>query len=108
MARKEGIDETARGESGGNGAPSVDAIEQVRELLFGEARRETSDNLRHLETQLAEMRADFLERLSALEARLADTAREGERAQAASIEAIGGAIAQLGATIQNMSARRKG
>lgn len=108
MARKEGIDEAAQGQNGGNGAVSADAIEQVRELLFGATKRETNDNLRHMEIRLEELRADFLERLSALEARLVETARDGERSQAASIEAIGGAIAQLGATIQNMSARRKG
>lgn len=87
---------------------SPDPIEQVRELLFGATKRETESQLTALETRVEEMRADFLARFAALESRLVDLARDAERSQADSIEAIGGAIAQLGATIQNMSARRKG
>lgn len=90
-----------------NGA-TADAIEQVRELLFGATKRETDGSLRAIEEKIDTMRADFLARLSALESRLVDLARDTEQSQAASIEAIGGAIAQLGASVQNMSARRKG
>lgn len=89
------------------GAPP-DPIDQVRELLFGATKRETDNQLSVIETKLEEMRTDFLARFSALEGQLADLARETENSQAEAIEAIGGAIAQLGATIQNMSARRKG
>ncbi len=91
----------------GAAAAATDPIDQVRELLFGAAKRETHDNLHALEERVEEMRTDFLARLSALESRLIELARDTEKNQAASIDAIGGAIAQLGATIQTMSARRK-
>ena len=54
------------------------------------------------------MRADFLARFAALEGRLIDLSRETEHNQEASIDAIGSAIAQLGATVHNLSLRRKG
>lgn len=92
----------------GKAAAAVDPIDQVRELLFGQAKRETSENLKELEARMEEMRADFLARFSALETRLIELGRDTEKNQAASVDAIGGAIAQLGATIQSMSARRKG
>jgi hypothetical protein len=96
---------------GANGA-ARDPMEQVRELLFGEAKRTTQDHMLAMEGRIEAMRADFLERLAALENRLVDLARETERNQTASVDAIGGAIAQLGASIQNMSKnvdqRRKG
>jgi len=105
MARlKNETEETPRA---GNGA-AIDPMDQVRELLFGEARRASDAQAHAIEQRLEAMRADFLERLATLESRLVDLARETERSQAASINAIGGAIAQLGATVQNMSARGKG
>jgi hypothetical protein len=91
-----------------NGAAAADPIEQVRDLLFGASKRATEDNLHAIEEKIEAMRADFLSRVASLESRLVDLARDTERDQAASIEAIGGAIAQLGATIQNMSAHKKG
>jgi hypothetical protein len=89
-------------------ASAPDPIEQVRELLFGEARRTTEQNLQALDEKLEAMRADFLARFAALEGRLIDLSRETEQNQEASIDAIGSAIAQLGATVQNLSLRRKG
>jgi hypothetical protein len=83
-------------------------MEQVRELLFGEARRSTEQNFASLDAKLEAMRADFLARLAALESRLADVAAETEKNSAASVDAIGAAISQLGATVQNLSVRRKG
>lgn len=91
----------------GDGAAS-DPMEQVRELLFGETQRANSEHMRAIDEKIDALRADFAERLASLESRLVDLARETERSQAASVNAIGGAIAQLGATIQNMSARGKG
>jgi len=80
-----------------------DPMEQVRELLFGETKRSAERNVQSLDAKLEALRADFLARFSDLEARLVDLARETERERAASIDAIGGAIAQLGATVQGMS-----
>jgi len=92
----------------GGGAGAPDPMDQVRELLFGEARRTTEQNFNALDSKLEAMRADFLARLSVLESRLADLARDTETNRAASVDAIGAAISQLGATVQNLSVRRKG
>jgi predicted phage gp36 major capsid-like protein len=77
-------------------------------LLFGEAKRTAEQNCQALDDKLEAMRADFLARFSALESRLVDLARDTEQNQAASVNAIGSAITQLGATVQNLSVRRKG
>ncbi|QGM46302.1 hypothetical protein [Methylocystis heyeri] len=92
----------------GNVAPAHDPMEQVRELLFGESKRSTEQNLQALDEKLEAMRADLLARLSALENQLIQLARDTEDNRAASIHAVGSAIAQLGATVQNLSAQRKG
>ena len=89
-------------------ALALDPIEQVRELLFGEAKRTTEQNFQALDEKLGAMQADFLARFAALESRLVDLSRETEHNQAASIDAIGSAIAQLGANVQNLSVRRQG
>ena len=106
MARSKG-DLEESGEIGG-GAPAVDPMEQVRELLFGEAKRTAEHNFQALDEKIEAMRADFLARFAELESRLVDLARDTEQNQAASVNAIGSAIAQLGATVQNLSVRRKG
>ncbi len=95
-------------ESQQKNSQTTDPIDQVRELLFGAAKRETSDQLVMLEQKLETMRKDFNDKLSTLESRLIELGRDVEKNQAASIDAIGGAIASIGATIQTMSARRKG
>ena len=66
-------------------------MEQVRELLFGDAVRSTEQHFRIIE-----------ERLAALEGKMVGLPRE----HAASIDAIGSAIAQLGATVQSLSVRK--
>lgn len=90
-----------------NGAAKDDPIDQVRKLLFGSARRQTDDNIRHVEARLDEMRIELLERVSVLESRIVELARGTESSRAATVDAIGAAIGQLGATIQSMSERRK-
>lgn len=93
------------------GAPKEDPIDQVRELLFGATKRQTDDTIRtveqRLEHRLDEIRSDMLERISVLESRLVELSRDTENNRAASVEAIGSAISQLGATIQSMAAGRK-
>lgn len=92
--------------NGGSGDPSL-VIDQVRELLFGEAKRSTEQNLQGLDQKVEAMRASMLERFAEVENRIAELTRETERAQAAAIDDIGSAIAQLGASIRNMSGARK-
>jgi len=83
-----------------------DPMEQMRELLFGATKRETDGQLGALEAKVDEMRREFLARFEALESRLAEVAHESERSQAASLEAIGDAIANLGVAVKNISAKR--
>jgi hypothetical protein len=84
-----------------------DPMEQVRDLLFGDAQRSTERQFRAMDEKIEAMRRDFLERFTLLESLLDDLARETENSRMASVDAIGSAIAQLGATVQNLSARRK-
>jgi hypothetical protein len=113
-----------------NEGPAPDPMEQVRELLFGATKRSTEHNLQALEEKLDQniraldkkldqnvqaldekmeaMRADLLARLAVLENQLHQLARDTEDNRAASIHAVGSAIAQLGATVQNLSVQRKG
>jgi hypothetical protein len=93
---------------GGVAPPAADPLEQVRELLFGELKRATELNLRDLDCKIEAVREEILARLAVLDSRIADLGRDTERNHTAAIDAIGGAIAQLGATVQNMSLRRKG
>ncbi len=88
-------------------AAASDPLDQVRELLFGEAKRNTEQNFHALEEKLEAMQADFLARIATLEKRLVDLSGEIVHDHAVSIDAIGSAIAQLGSTVQNLSARRK-
>ncbi len=82
-------------------------IDQVRELLFGEAKRSTEQGLRALEDRVEALTAAMQAQFSEVESRVADLARETERSQASAIDDIGSAIAHLGSTIRNMSGTRK-
>lgn len=104
-----GMSQTESAESIANSlanATRSDPMDQVRELLFGETKRETQTNLRAVETRLDDVRADLLERISLLEARLVELARDTETNRANTVNAIGDAISQLGASIQAMSGKR--
>ncbi len=103
----EGVEEQIQKNPVVGGVPA-DPMEQVRELLFGEARRSTEQNVQAVEQKLEEMRADFLARFAALDNRLAELARDAKRDQADSIDAIGAAIAQLGESVQKLGQQRKG
>lgn len=91
----------------GAGATEAGVIDQVRELLFGETKRTTEQNLKALEDKVDALTAHMNARFSELESQLAEARRDGENAQAAAIDDIGAAIAQLGANIRNMSGVRK-
>ncbi len=86
----------------------IDPMEQVRELLFGEAKRSAEQNFEALEAKIEAMRADFLARLAALESQITQLSRDTEENHSASLHAVGSAIAQLGATVQNLGSQRKG
>ena len=94
-------------ETNANGADPVGVIEQVRELLFGEAKRSTEHGLSTLEAKIDALAATMHERFSEVENRIAELARNTEHARTSAIDEIGDAIGQLGATIRNMSGARK-
>ena len=85
----------------------VGVINQVRELLFGETKRASEASLQALDAKVDALAAAISEKFSEVESRLAEMARDSERAQASTIDDIGSAIAQLGASIRNMSGARK-
>lgn len=83
-----------------------DPMEQMRELLFGATKRETDGQLAALELRFEEMRKEVLARFEALESRLLEISLESEKNQAASLDAIGEAIGELGAAVKKMGAKR--
>ena len=76
------------------------AIDQVRELLFGETRRTTESRLDDIDRKIETLRDDLASRFASLEARLADQGRNTDAKHNQSIDNIGQAIAELGATIK--------
>lgn len=95
------------GKPAANGAADAEAIDQVRELLFGAAKRTTEARLDDIDRQIALLRDDLAARFASLEARLADQGRDTDSKHARSIDNIGEAIADLGATIKALGAGGK-
>ena len=83
-----------------NGA--LGAIDQVRELLFGENKRATESRLDDIDRKIEVLRDDMNARFASLEARLAEQGRDTESRRLDTVEAIGLAIADLGAKIRGM------
>ena len=83
-----------------DGAASADTIDQVRELLFGATKRTTEARLDDIDRQIAMLRDDLAARFASLEARLAEQGRDTDSKHNRSIDNIGQAIAELGATIK--------
>ena len=83
-----------------NGA--LGAIDQVRELLFGENKRATESRLDDIDRKIEVLRDDMNARFASLEARLAEQGRDTESRRPDTVEAIGLAIADLGAKIRGM------
>ncbi len=86
-------------------APAADAgtIEQVRELLFGSARRDTDQRIQELNEAVNSLRADMMSLFADLEARMADGDAAVERRHLSATQGIGSAIASLGAQILKIS-----
>ncbi len=88
-------------------AIEVGAIDQVRELLFGETKRTTESRLDEIDRQIALLRDDMSARFASLEAMLAQQGRDTDSKHNQSIDNIGQAIADLGATIRSLGAGGK-
>ena len=83
------------------------AIDQVRELLFGATKRSTEARLDDIDRQIALLRDDMSARFASLEAMLGQQGRDTDSKHNQSIDNIGQAIADLGATIRAMGAGGK-
>ncbi len=84
-------------------APADGTIDQVRELLFGPARRETDHRIQELHESINALRADMMSLFADLEARMADGDAAIERRHLSATQGIGSAIASLGAQILKIS-----
>lgn len=86
-------------------APEADGatIEQVRELLFGPARRDADQRIQELHEAINALRADMMSLFADLEARMADGDAAVERRHLSATQGIGSAIASLGAQILKIS-----
>jgi isocitrate dehydrogenase kinase/phosphatase len=98
--------------NGGQEAAQAGVIDQVRELLFGETRRSTEQQLADLDAKLEAkvqaLRADMMDRVAELERRIVDLDHASDSQRLASIDDIGVAISELGNTIRKLGASRKG
>ena len=83
------------------------AIDQVRELLFGATKRTTEARLDDIDRQVALLRDDLAARFASLEAMLSQQGRDTDSKHNQSIDNIGQAIADLGATIRALGAGGK-
>jgi hypothetical protein len=88
--------------------PAEPTIEQVRELLFGEARRSTQKKHEEIDAAIGVLRREMLERFAAIEARMADMHREAETRHAATIDCIGLALSDLGAHVRKLADPKSG
>jgi predicted phage gp36 major capsid-like protein len=112
MHRIVGRDETKHSDTGAAIPDASEAertaLDQVRELLFGDTRRSTDqrhdDLTAHVESIADELRARF----DKLEATVDVLARDTEQRRLQGIEAIGSAIADLGAHIKKLGSPRSG
>ena len=84
------------------------AIDQVRELLFGETRRSADHRMEDFNTKVDALAAELRARFDKLEAALAALTRDAESRRLQGIEQIGGALADLGAHIKKLGAPRAG
>ena len=96
MARNEQKDQPMA-----NGAGNT--IEQVRELLFGEANRTSADRDRQLQDNIDALRADMLDRFALMEARMSEMERAIEDRHVTTTDEIGLAITEIGEKIRRLA-----
>lgn len=83
------------------------AIDQVRELLFGDNKREHESRLEELDRRLEALRDDMNARFASLEATVARLDKEAEQRRLAGIDAIGRAIGELGLAVRAIADERR-
>ena len=90
----------AKADTEAMGLNGAGAIDQVRELLFGETKRTTESRLDDIDRKIEMLRDDLAARFASLEARLLEQGRDTDAKHNRSIDNIGEAIAELGSTIK--------
>jgi hypothetical protein len=83
--------------------PSDSVIDQVRELLFGSARRDSDKRIQELQDSVDALRADMMALFADIEGRMADGEAALERRHAVAAQGIGSAVAELGAQLLKLS-----
>lgn len=78
------------------GISPVNTIEQVRDLLFGEAKREHDTRIAELDLAVRSMQSRIAEQLSAMEARMDVMSQTLSAKHEESLRRIGDAIVSLG------------
>lgn len=77
----------------------ANTIDQVRDLLFGDAKREHDDRIAELDLTIKRLQSRVAEQLSAMEARMDAMSRTLSSRQDESLRQIGEAIVSLGRQI---------
>ena len=80
-------------------APAANTIEQVRDLLFGEAKREHDNRIAELDLTVKRMQSHIAEQLSAMEAKMEAMSQTLSSRQEQSLRQIGEAMVLLGRQI---------
>ncbi len=97
---------TSLGELRNGAAPTEatdDKLEQIRDLLHGEFRRDHDTRLRALETRVSDLEGDLLRRLEVLQARVEALASENATERRSAFDELSRSIFELGDRIRRIS-----
>jgi hypothetical protein len=90
-----------------NGAYAPEALEdkmqQIRELLFGEFKRDSDARLALIEARVRELEQGLHRKLDAIQARLDTIALEGANERRRSLEQLAESIGELGEKVRRIS-----
>lgn len=97
---------TSLGELRNGAAPAEatdDKIEQIRDLLYGEFKRDHDVRLNTLESRVKELEGDLQRKLEAIQARLEALASENAAERRSSFDELSRSIFELGDRIRRIS-----
>lgn len=97
---------TSLGELRNGAAPTEstdDKIEQIRDLLYGEFKRDHEVRLNKLEARVKELEGDLQRKLEAIQARLEALASENASERRSSFDELSRSIFELGDRIRRIS-----
>jgi DNA anti-recombination protein RmuC len=80
-----------------------DKIEQIRDLLYGEFKRDHDVRLKALESRVKELEGDLQRKLEAIQARLEALASENAAERRSSFDELSRSIFELGDRIRRIS-----